>query len=159
MKGANTMNNLAIYYSLINRYNAIAFTHNYIFGFTYKHNVYMAFANSDIMSAVLCLDKASRGAGYALRFKPTTAQKLMLISNAEVLCSEEFFNAEVANSIYNAGEIFEKMVTEFFGQKWEKDNIPFTEAGDIEIEGNPFQIKFQKATFITEKSMARFERI
>ena len=153
------MTNLVLFNSMIHRYDALAFTHNYIFGFEFKGNIYMTFANSEVLPQVLTLDKASRGAGYSLRFKPTTAQRILLLTNAEILCSKAFFEKTVAESTYNAGEIFEKMVTEFFGQKWEKDNIPFTEAGDIEIEGNAFQIKFNKATFISEKSLARFERI
>ena len=34
---------------------------------------------------------------------------------------------------------------------WEKDNVPFTEGGDIEINGKAFQIKYEKATFTNEK--------
>lgn len=153
------MTNTTLFQNLINRYDRLAFTHKYIMGFSYKGNIYMAYTTSKALPYILCLDKASRGAGYSIRFKPTTAQKLMLLQCSEVLCSEAFFNAEVANSKYNAGEIFEKMVTEFFGQKWEKDNIPFTEAGDIKVGRVSYQIKFQKATFITEKSMARFEAL
>lgn len=153
------MKNTALFLNLIDRYNALAYTHNYIFGFTYKHNVYMAVATSKVLASVLTLDSASRGAGFSLRFKPTNEQKMLLLQHSEVLCSEAFFNDEVADSIYNAGEIFEKMVTERFGQRWEKDHIPFTEAGDIEVNGIAYQIKYQKASFISEKSLARFERI
>ena len=108
------------------------------------------------MPYILKLDKASRGAGYALRFCPNNAQKAFLLAKgATVLCSKEFFETSVKNSIYNKGEIFEKMVTESFGQEWEKDNIPFTEAGDLEVNGIAYQIKFEKATFTNEKILAR----
>lgn len=153
------MTNTTLYMNLIDRYNSLAYTHNYIFGFEYKHNIYIAFATADALPYVLCLDRASRGAGCSIRFKPTTEQKLLLLQNSQVICSADYFNSEVANSIYNAGEIFEKMVTEWFGQHWEKDNIPFTKAGDIEVNKVAYQIKFQKATFISERSLARFERI
>lgn len=153
------MKNTTLFLNMIDRYNALAYTHNYIFGFTYKHNVYMAVATSKVLASVLTLDSASRGAGYSLRFKPNNEQKMLLLQHSEVLCSEAFLNDEVANSIYNAGEIFEKMVTERCGQHWEKDHVPFTEAGDIEINGIAYQIKYQKASFISEKSLARFERI
>ena len=59
-------------------------------------------------------------------------------------------------SKYNRGEIFEKLVTEFYGQKWEKDNVPFTDDGDLTVNGIAYQIKFQKATFTSEKQLARF---
>jgi hypothetical protein len=152
------MTNTALFATMINRYNEVAFTHNYIWGFTYKHNVYMAITTSEVMPLVCKLDKASRGAGYALRFCPTTDQKLVLMPSATLLCSEKFFNEQVAESKYNNGEIFEKMVTEYFGQVWVKDNIPFTEAGDIETDGVAYQIKYQKATFCNEKSLANLRK-
>ena len=150
------MTNTALFATMINRYNEVAFTHNYIWGFTYKHNVYMAITTSEVMPLVCKLDKASRGAGYALRFCPTRNQKTLLLSKgATLLCSKEFFETSVKNSKYNKGEIFEKMVTEHFGQIWEKDNVPFTEDGDITVDGIAYQIKFEKATFTNEKTLAR----
>lgn len=150
--------NTTIYKSLIDRYNAVAYTHNYIWGFTFKGNVYMATTTSEMMPFVCKLDKASRGAGYALRFCPNAEQKLALMPSAKVLCSEKYFNEVCAESKYNKGEIFEKMVTEYFGQVWTKDAVPFTEAGDIEVDGVAYQIKYQKATFCNEKSIANLER-
>lgn len=152
------MTNTSLFQSLINRYNAVAFTHEYIWGFEYKGNIYMAITDKSMMPFVCTLDKASRGAGYALRFCPNTQQKLALLPKAQLLCSSRYFNETVATSKYNKGEIFEKMVTEFFGQTWEKDNVPFTEDGDITVEGIAYQIKFQKATFCNEKSIANLEK-
>jgi hypothetical protein len=63
----------------------------------------------------------------------------------------------VSDSKYNKGEIFEKLVTEAYGQEWVKDNIPFTEAGDIEVDGHAYQIKYEKATFTNEKSLMKME--
>jgi hypothetical protein len=148
------MTNTTLFYNLINRYNAVAYTHNYIWGFSYMGNIYMAITTAEVMPFICKLDKASRGAGYALRFCPNMAQKLTLMAGAQVLCSEKYFDELVSESKYNKGEIFEKLVTEFFGQVWEKDNIPFTEAGDISVKGIAYQIKFQKATFCNEKSIA-----
>ena len=139
---------------LINAYNAAAFTHNYIWGFAYKGMVYMAVTTSDVMPYVCKVDKASRGAGYSLRFCPTADQKLTLMPGAKVLCSKKYFEEVYAASKYNRGEIFEKLVTEHFGQVWTKDNVPFTEAGDITVDGVAYQIKYQKATFCNEKSLA-----
>ena len=148
------MTNTTLFKTLIDRYNAVAYTHEYIWGFEYKGNIYMAQTSADVMPFVCKLDKASRGCGFALRFVPTVAQKLTLMTSAVVLCSKKFFEEEVSNSIYNRGEIFEKMVTEYFGQEWEKDNVPFTDDGDITVDGIAYQIKYQKATFCNEKSIA-----
>lgn len=153
------MTNPTIFNHLITNYSRLAFTHHYIFGFELKHNIYMAEVTAEVLPYVLTLDQASRGAGCALRFKPTIEQKMFLMQKAQVLCSEEFFNITVSESKYNAGEIFEKMVTEKFGQEWVKDNVPFTEAGDLEVDGVSYQIKFNKATFINEKSLARIMKL
>ena len=61
-------------------------------------------------------------------------------------------------SKYNRGEVFEKLITEYFGQTWVKDNIPYTEAVDIEVDGIAYQIKFEKATFTNEKTLARLPK-
>lgn len=152
------MTNLALYMSMIQRYNALAFTHHYIFGFTYKGNVYMAHATADMLPAILKLDLASRGAGMALRFSPTNAIKVMLLTNATLMCSAKFFNEQVAESKYNRGEIFEKMVTEAYGQEWHKDNVKFTDDGDMTANGIAYQIKFEKATFTNEQILTKLEK-
>ena len=149
------MTNEVIKKMLQDGYNAVAFTDKYIMGFIVNHVVYFTVCTRELVDRVTCLDRASRGAGFALRFKPNKEQKMLLMaSKAEALCSEKFFNDMVADSCYNRGEIFEKLITEFFGQAWKKDTIPFTEAGDIEINNIAYQIKFEKATFTNEKSLA-----
>lgn len=141
---------------LIAEYNRLAYTHDYIYGFEYKGVVYAVKTTDVVMPYVLKLDKASRGAGYSLRFKPTNAQKLLLIAKgAEVVCSIEYFNEVVADTKYNKGEVFEKLVTEAYGQTWEKDNVPFTIDGDLTVDGVAYQIKYQGATFTNEKTLAR----
>lgn len=141
--------------NLINAYNELSYTHNYIYGFIYKNMVYMVHADATIAPYILNLDKASRGAGYALRFCPNTEKKLFLMSKgAKVICSKKFFDELVAGSKYNKGEIFEKLVTEFYGQEWHKDNVKFTDDGDLTVDGIAYQIKFEKATFINEKTLA-----
>jgi hypothetical protein len=150
MKNANLFN------AMIDRYNDLSFTHNYIYGFTYKKMVYMVKADNSVMPFVLTLDEGSRGAGFSLRFKPNNSQKLLLISKgAQILCSQIAFENAVKESKYNRGEIFEKMVTEYNGQEWEKDNVPFTDDGDLTVDGIAYQIKFEKASFTSEKQLAR----
>lgn len=153
------MENTTIHNMLINDYNALAFTHNYIFGFTFKGMVYMHTTTAEALPFVTCVDKASRGAGYSLRFTPNKAQKLYLMQGARAVCSVDMFNSLYEESKYNKGEIFEKLVTELAGQKWVKDNVPFYKDGDITVNGKPFQIKFEKATFCTEKGILNAKKI
>ncbi len=150
--------NTTIFNALIEGYEAHAYTDQYIFGFDYKGTIYAVTTDAKVLPYVLKIDKASRGAGYALRFCPTVEQKLFLIAQgADIICSTSYFKAEVTNSRYNNGEIFEKMVTEKHGQEWHKDNVPFTEDGDLTVNGIAYQIKFQKATFCNEKSLANLK--
>jgi len=150
--------NTTLCLSLIQRYTKIAFAHDYIFGFLYKGNVYMAIVTETVLPFLIKLDKASRGAGYAIRFRPAKKEKIALLENATALCSTKYFKELKANSKYNKGEIFEKLVTEYFSQEWKKDNKPFTEDGDITVNKTVYQIKFEKATFCNEKSLANLEK-
>lgn len=147
-----------LFKTMIDRYNAVAYTHNYIWGFEYKGIVYMAITDASVMPFVCKLDKASRGAGYALRFCPKTEQKILLMQSAQVLCSVNYFESVKADCKYNKGEVFEKLVTEFYGQEWTKDNVPFTVDGDLTVNGTAYQIKFEKATFCNEKSLANLQK-
>ena len=150
------MENTAIFMNLINGYNNRAYTHEYVFGFTFENTVWAVKADSSFLPYILKLDRASRGAGLALRFCPNRQQKAMLLSlGAIALCSKDYFTSVCASNKYNKGENFEKLYTEYCGQTWIKDNVPYTEAGDIEVDGVAYQIKFEKATFTNEKSLAR----
>ena len=150
---------LALKNSMIKYYNSHAYTHVYIFGFVYNHQVFAVRTNSDILCQVLKLDKASRGQGYALRFRPTREIKALLMSmDAEIICSELYFNQLVKASKYNKGEIFEMLITERAGLEWVKDSVPFTDDGDVTIDGVAYQVKYENATFINEGQIARMER-
>ena len=59
---------------------------------------------------------------------------------------------------YNKGEIFEKIVTEYFGQEWKKDTIPFWEQGDINVDGKEIQIKFDGATLMNTKQVKKLKK-
>lgn len=147
---------MAILHKMVNFYNAHAYTHEYMLAFTVKGNIVVAIATAEMLIKVCCLDKASRGAGNALRFKPNMAQKNLLMTECEtfVLCSVADMETLVESTVYNKGEVVEKLITEYYGQTWEKDNIPFTDDGDITVDNIAYQIKFEKATFINEKGMA-----
>jgi hypothetical protein len=131
-------------------YESIAFTNKYIYGFYYKDCIVMVYSN-EIIAA---LDKAAKNYGYSIRFKPNNKIKKALIENGfVVLCSRKYFDKLCKMSKYNKGEIFEKLVFEYFGLKWKKDNIPFYVNSDIFVNENHYQIKFEKATFTNETTL------
>lgn len=144
---------------LIKCYHDNAYTDNYIFGVEVKNTIYMVKKRCTVadLEHYLTVQHASRDQGESIRFAPRTAEKVELIADGEVrpLCSKAYFETLVSNSKYNRGQIFEKLVTEYHGQSWKADNVPFTVAGDIEVDGIPYQIKFQKASFLSEGQMLR----
>jgi hypothetical protein len=152
------MSNLNVLAYLANAYARKAYTHHYIFTFTYAGMVYATMLDLDANGLMnICkVDKASRGAGMALRFRPTVAIKRYLMTfDVTPLCTKTYFDEIVKASKYNRGEIAEKLVTEkMFGQKWHKDSVPFTKGGDIEANGIAYQHKHEGATFCNEKSIA-----
>lgn len=148
--------NTTVFQNLIKNYNELSYTHNYMFGYSDNGTIYCAIGTADALPYVCTLDRASRGAGFALRYKPTKNQKSFLRTLPTfALCSKEFFDLSVNSCKYNAGEVFEKMVTEYFGQEWKKDNVPFTDDGDLTVDGVAYQIKYEKATFINEKTLQK----
>ena len=64
---------------MVKFYNSYAFTHNYLIAFNWKKMVIVAYVNGSDLENITTLDKASRGAGNALRFKPNMAQKNWLM--------------------------------------------------------------------------------
>ena len=133
-------------------YETKAYTNNYIYGFYYKNCIVFSYSKS----VIAYVDKAGRECGYSIRFIPNRKVKNQLIKNGYVtLCSKEYFEYLFKTSKYNRGEIFEKLVTEYFGQIWKKDTIPFYKAADITINNTDYQIKFEKATFVNEATLKR----
>ena len=149
------MTNSAILEMLLEQYNTLAYTDKYIIGFPSKGVVYYGFITAEKLDRFFALGMASRGRGYIIRFIPRNDQKLALLTlaNMKPLMSAKYFDTLCAESKYNRGEIFEKAVTELFGQAWEKDSVPFDKAGDIEIEGVPYQINFASASLASEKTL------
>lgn len=142
--------------NLIEKYNKVSFAHNYILGFSDNGKIYAVITDETILSSVCKIDKGSRNNGNSLRFIPTKKQKAILKSlNPICITSVNDFGKQLQAFKYNKGELFEKLITELFGQEWKKDYIPFTQAGDIIVNNVSYQIKFQYATFVTEGTLSR----
>ena len=127
----------------------------YVIGFTYKHNLYFTMVD-DISLDWLCVEKASRNQGENLRLRIRKAAKeALMATNPVCLGSEDRLTAEK----YNKGENFEKIITEYFGQVWEKDTIPFWVQGDICLDGVEVQIKLDSATLMNTKQIERLPKV
>lgn len=153
MKGETMKNQLA------KTYTDKAFTHDYILtfnvdGFFYAYEQHM---DADELADMAKLDKASRGNGFSLRFRPTNAEKRELVKRgAARLMSTAAFIGLYESHKYNRGETAEMIVTEqIFGQTWEKDSVPFNEGADIYTDNKAYQHKHEGATFCNEGQLAR----
>ena len=135
--------------TMIRHYRKHSAADSYIVGFTYANKLY-AIKLDEIMPRLLKEDTASRGAGSLLRLSINKCYKEQLIRKGAICFgSQDVLNTEK----YNKGEIFEKIITEYYNQTWEKDTVPFWEDGDITVDGEKIQIKLdrivEKATSLT----------
>ena len=90
-----------------------------------------------------------------VRVKATSAVKQALIASGKAVLLGTEALLETSDR-YNKGERFERVITELLtGQEWRKDSIPFTDAGDIELNGKQIQIKLDQAELTNEKMLQR----
>ena len=67
--------------------------------------------------------------------------------------------AELEDDKYNKGVMFEKLVYEINGQKFRgKDNVRFTEGGDIVIDGKEIQIKYERARICYDSTLKKLKK-
>lgn len=140
--------------NMIKTYRQYSAADNYILGFIYEKMLYMVRV-AEIMPRYLNVEEASRNQGENLRLRLKKAHKAQLMKKAPIcLGSADCLN----DSKYNKGEIFEKLVTEYYGQTWTKDNIPFYIQGDININGEEVQIKLDSATLMNTKQIKNIKK-
>ena len=153
----NPMNDLTIQLALAHAYHNRAYTNDYIFCFTWAGMFYaVKMENADVatLNAISTVSRTSskRGGYAALRFRPTNAVKRAIVEMGNVVykSTKANFDALCKSSKYNKGEVAEMLVTEkVFGEKWVKDSVPFTDGADV----SHYQVKFQGATFCTERQV------
>lgn len=126
----------------------------YIIGFSHKGMVYMQMVDN-LNPDMITLESASKNQGVSLRFRPKAAHKAQMLVESICLGTMEM----LIDTKYNKGEMFEKLITEYYGQEWVKDTVPFHKAGDINLNGVEIQIKFEKAAFCTSRTLERLGAI
>ena len=141
--------------AFINTYRNYSAADSYILGFTYAHNLYMIEV-AEIMPRFLSVEEASRNQGENLRLRLKKKYKEQLLKKGAIMLGSA--DCLVAEK-YNKGEIFEKLVTEYFGQTWSKDTVPFWVQGDICVDGKEIQIKLDSATLMNTKQVTKLKRV
>ena len=141
---------------MISTYKRASAAHAYMFGFVQNGKLYTVKSNALIENACK-LDRASSAkGGYAkVRINFTAKLKAMLIATGKAICEGSAELMEYADK-YNKGEHYEHYITERYTKEtWTKDSVPFTVAGDIELNGVQIQIKFDGAELTNERTLAR----
>jgi hypothetical protein len=138
---------------MINTYRKYSAADNYILGFVYDKMLYMVRV-AEIMPRYLNVEAASRNQGENLRLRLKKAHKAQLMRKAPICLGSA---DSLISDKYNKGEIFEKMVTEYYGQEWKKDTVPFWVQGDINLNGEEVQIKLDGATLVNTKQIEKFK--
>ena len=140
--------------NLIKTYRKYSVADSYILGFIFNHMLYMINVN-EIMPRYLNVEEASRNQGENLRLRLKKAHKEQLLKKNPICLGSA--DCLVADK-YNKGEIFEKLVTEYFGQTWKKDTVPFYKDGDITVNGKKIQIKLDSATLMNTKQIKNIKK-
>ncbi len=135
---------------MFNYYEKFNASEKYIIGFSHKGMVYMQMVDRLDLD-MITLEHASKNQGVSLRFRPKAAHKAQMLAESICLGAIEI----LMDSKYNKGEMFEKVITEYYGQEWVKDTIPFHKQGDININGVEIQIKFETAGLCTSRTLER----
>lgn len=140
--------------TMIKNYRKYSAADSYIVGFVLDKMLYFV-EIAEIKPRFLNVEVASRNQGENLRLRIKKAQKESLMKkNPICLGSSDLLNEEK----YNKGEIFEKLVTEYYGQEWKKDTIPFWVQGDINVDGREIQIKLDSATLMNTKQVKKLQK-
>lgn len=142
---------------MIKAYKEMAAAHKYLVGFEYENRLWYVMEAGMIRDDMLKGDRAAQSKGGMLKVRVRLNAKLkaMLVhtGKAILLGAADLLNT---NDKYNRGERFERLVTEqLTGETWVKDSIPFNVAGDIRLNGEEVQVKFDGAELTNEKTLAR----
>ena len=141
---------------MIARYNTLAVATAYIVGFILNGMLYYTMSEH-IADSFLKFDRMSskRGGWAKIRVKLSSADRKALVAcgKAIMIGSADLLDTE---DKYNKGERFERIITETLtGETWVKDSVPFNVAGDITLNGEEVQIKFDGAELTNERTLMR----
>ena len=148
---ACAMNSLSY---MVTKYHKLSASHIYFFGFEFNGAVY-AYTSKNLPRKVLRTEKASskNGGFRQVKFRPTKFWKMDMILSGKAVKVADMADF-MALAPKNKGCKFEMWVTETYtSEKWVKDSVRFDKAGDVVINGENVQVKFEGAEVINERSL------
>ena len=137
--------------NLLNAYEMTSAAAAYIIGFILNNKVYEIILDN-LPEWLIGMDResTSHGGVRKLRIRMTAIARARLMNlGAAYIGTVD----EVLASRKNKGEAFEQYVTERAGQEWHKDSVPYFMDGDITINGQKYQIKFESASLANENTI------
>lgn len=140
---------------MVTRWEARDAADAYILGFVRKGMLYAIRVNripEDAIKLNISSKDKHGNTMQTLRLKLSNAlQDLLIAQGATLLGGEELVAKEAK---MNSGEKFEKLIIEWLtGKRWKKDSTPYWLAGDVKVNGEQLQIKFNNATLTTSKAL------
>jgi hypothetical protein len=143
--------------TMIKNYRKFSGAESYIIGFTYKHMLYMIKV-AEIMPRYMSVQHSSSKTGRVPKLQLTinnSHKEQMIRKGAICLGSEDL----VVCDDLNKGFAFERLVSEYYGIEYRgQDNVGFWVGGDLEVNGEQIQIKFQGAQIVAEKTLERLKK-
>lgn len=146
---------------MINKYHKHSATDNYIIVAESKKEKVVKFAMyhmNDLINFNCFTTTTSSKGENMLRLLVSTELKKSVLAIGETLATYDEKEQVKEQLKLNNGETSEYLVTTYFNQIYKRDNIPFYEKGDININGIEYQIKSHKAMFATEKQLNTLDR-
>lgn len=143
--------------TMIKNYRKFSGAESYIIGFIYKHQLYMIKV-AEIMPRYMSVQHSSSKTGRVPKLQLTinnSHKEQMIRKGAICLGSEDL----VVCDDLNKGFAFERLVSEFYGIEYRgQDNVGFWVGGDLEVNGEQIQVKFQGAQIVAEKTLERLKK-
>lgn len=143
--------------TMIKNYRKFSGAESYIIGFIYKHQLYMIKV-AEIMPRYMSVQHSSSKTGRVPKLQLTinnSHKEQMIRKGAICLGSEDL----VICDDLNKGFAFERLVSEFYGIEYRgQDNVGFWVGGDLEVNGEQIQVKFQGAQIVAEKTLERLKK-
>ena len=143
--------------TMIKNYRKFSGAESYIIGFVYKHMLYMIKV-AEIMPRWMSVQHSSSRTGRVPKLQLTinnNHKEQMIRKGAICLGSEDL----VVCDDLNKGFAFERLVSEYYGIEYRgQDNVGFWVGGDLEVNGEQIQVKFQGAQIVAEKTLERLKK-
>lgn len=143
---------------MLENYCKTTYTHKYVMGAKENNKIVAYFVELEVEGLEKMFTAQTTSRGYkVVRYVSTKKKRAYLADHCEKrieLCTiEEFENSRRKKTsrlgniyIENRGEYFEYLIAEKFnGIQNLVSNLKHTEGGDIEIQGIPYQVKFEGA--------------